>query len=141
MEQSISRVSIWARVVDRQPHKTRGGPPMEKREELVSRLRGVPEGTPSVDEVRAMLAADPTLKCVVCYARISFDGRVKDAHGIEDQHREMGENARAFNWLVVYRYTDNDKSASKESVVRDDFEQLITDLKAATHPRATPSMA
>ncbi|MGW3167406.1 recombinase family protein [Streptomyces sp. NPDC001142] len=111
---------------------------MEKREELVSRLRGVPEGTPSVDEVRAMLAADPTLKCVVCYARISFDGRVKDAHGIEDQHREMGENARAFNWLVVYRYTDNDKSASKESVVRDDFEQLITDLKADHTPEGYP---
>ncbi|MEU2654169.1 recombinase family protein [Streptomyces sp. NPDC007325] len=111
---------------------------MEKREELVSRLRGVPEGTPSVDEVRAMLAADPTLKCVVCYARISFDGRVKDAHGIEDQHREMGENAHAFNWLVVYRYTDNDKSASKESVVRDDFEQLITDLKAGHTPEGYP---
>ncbi|MGP3951315.1 recombinase family protein [Streptomyces sp. 7N604] len=111
---------------------------MEKREEVVSRLRGVPEGLPSVEEVRAMLAADPDLKCVVCYARISFDGRVKDAHGIEDQHRDMTETADNFRWLVVYRYTDNDKSASKETVVRDDFEQLLTDLTTGTTPEGYP---
>ncbi|MFI1729209.1 recombinase family protein [Streptomyces acidicola] len=111
---------------------------MGKREELVSKLRGVPEGVPSVEEVRAMLAADPELKCVVCYARISFDGRVKDAHGIEDQHRDMTEAARRLGWLVVYRYTDNDKSASKESVVRDDFEQLLSDLATGTTPEGYP---
>ncbi|MBO8187278.1 recombinase family protein [Streptomyces spirodelae] len=111
---------------------------MEKREEVVSRLRGVPEGLPSVEEVRARLAADPSLKCVVCYARISFDGRVKDAHGIEDQHRDMAGDAAKLGWLVVYRYTDNDKSASKESVIRDDFEQLINDLKAGTTPEGYP---
>ncbi|OKI32993.1 integrase [Streptomyces sp. TSRI0281] len=85
-----------------------------------------------------MLSADPSLKCVVCYARISFDGRVKDAHGIEDQHRDMVTNARRLGWLVVYRYTDNDKSASKESVVRDDFEQLIKDLGTGTTPEGYP---
>ncbi|MBL1096294.1 recombinase family protein [Streptomyces sp. 205] len=85
-----------------------------------------------------MLAADPTLKCVTCYARISFDGRVKDAHGIEDQHRGMTEEARKLGWLVVYRYTDNDKSASKESVVRDDFEQLLADLATGTTPEGYP---
>ncbi|WP_308405231.1 recombinase family protein [Streptomyces sp. B93] len=111
---------------------------MGKRDELVSKLRGVPEGLPSVEEVRGMLAADPNLKCVVCYARISFDGRVKDAHGIEDQHRDMTDAARRFGWLVVYRYTDNDKSASKESVVRDDFEQLIADLSAGATPEGYP---
>jgi DNA invertase Pin-like site-specific DNA recombinase len=109
-----------------------------KREELISKLRGVPEGLPSVEEVRAMLAADPNLKCVVCYARISFDGRVKDAHGIEDQHRDMTEAAGRLGWLVVYRYTDNDKSASKESVVRDDFEQLLADLAAGATPEGYP---
>jgi DNA invertase Pin-like site-specific DNA recombinase len=108
------------------------------RDEIVSKLRGVPEGLPSVEEVRAMLAADPLLKCVVCYARISFDGRVKDAHGIEDQHRDMAEVSRRLNWLVVYRYTDNDKSASKESVVRDDFEQLLADLQNGTTPEGYP---
>ncbi|MFG2882911.1 hypothetical protein ACGFYV_11515 [Streptomyces sp. NPDC048297] len=46
---------------------------------MVGKLRGVPAGLPSVEEVRTMLAADPDLKCVVSYARISFDGRVKDA--------------------------------------------------------------
>ncbi|MDN3266509.1 recombinase family protein [Streptomyces sp. MA15] len=111
---------------------------MGKREDLVSKLRGVPEGLPSVEEVRGMLAADPHLRCVVCYARISFDGRVKDAHGIEDQHRDMAEAARRLGWLIVYRYTDNDKSASKESVVRDDFEQLLADLTTGTTPEGYP---
>ena len=46
---------------------------MGKREEVISKLRGVPDGMPSVEEVRAKLATDPNLKCVVCYARISFD--------------------------------------------------------------------
>ncbi|MFH9572328.1 recombinase family protein [Streptomyces sp. NPDC017230] len=111
---------------------------MGKREEVISKLRGVPEGVPTVEEVRTMLAADPNLKCVVCYARISFDGRVKDAHGIEDQHRDMSEAARRFGWLIVYRYTDNDKSASKEGVVRDDFEQLLADLAAGATPEGYP---
>lgn len=111
---------------------------MGKREEVISKLRGVPADVPSVEEVRSMLAADPNLKCVVCYARISFDGRVKDAHGIEDQHRDMSEAARRFGWLIVYRYTDNDKSASKESVVRDDFEQLLADLAAGATPEGYP---
>ncbi|MFE2426357.1 recombinase family protein [Streptomyces sp. NPDC059373] len=111
---------------------------MGQREEIIKKLRGVPEDLPSVEEVRAMLAADPTLKCVVCYARISFDGRAKDAHGIEDQHREMTTNAGKFNWLVVYRYTDNDKSASKEEVIRDDFEQLVKDLAAGQTPEGYP---
>ncbi|WP_229820599.1 hypothetical protein [Streptomyces abikoensis] len=62
-----------------------------------------------------MVDTDPTLNCVVCYARISFDGRVRDAHGVEDQHRHMTGDAAKFNWLVVYQ--------SKEEVVRDDFEQ------------------
>ncbi|WP_371536906.1 recombinase family protein [Streptomyces sp. NBC_00466] len=111
---------------------------MGKREETISKLRGVPEDTPSVEEVRTMLAADPGLKCVICYARISFDGRVKDAHGIEDQHRDMADAARRLGWLVVYRYTDNDKSASKETVVRDDFEQLLTDLMTGVTPEGYP---
>ncbi|MFK0289148.1 recombinase family protein [Streptomyces sp. NPDC090442] len=111
---------------------------MGKREEVISKLRGVPEGLPSVEEVRAMAAANPNLRCVVCYARISFDGRVKDAHGIEDQHRDMAGDAGKLDWLVVYRYTDNDKSASKESVVRDDFEQLLNDLATGTTPEGYP---
>ncbi|MFJ4083891.1 recombinase family protein [Streptomyces iakyrus] len=63
---------------------------------------------------------------------------MKDAHGVEDQHRDMTETARRFGWLVVYRYTDNDKSASKENIVRDDFEQLLADLAAGTTPDGYP---
>lgn len=73
---------------------------MNKREETISKLRGVPDDLPSVEQVKAMLAANPNLRCVVCYARISFDGRVKDAHGIEDQHRDMVDAARRLGWLV-----------------------------------------
>lgn len=111
---------------------------MGKREEVISKLRGTPEGLPSVEEVRAMVAANPNRKCVVSYARISFDGRVKDAHGIEDQHRDMTNAAGSFGWLIVYRYTDNDKSASKESVVRDDFEQLLGNLTTGATPEGYP---
>ncbi|MGC0312369.1 DNA invertase Pin-like site-specific DNA recombinase [Kitasatospora acidiphila] len=111
---------------------------MGTRDEVISKLRGTPADLPSVAEVRAMLEANPAMKCVVCYARISFDGRVKDAHGVEDQHRNLDEKARSFGWLVVYRYTDNDKSASKENVVRDDFEQLIVDLAAGHTPEGYP---
>ncbi|MEU9920716.1 recombinase family protein [Streptomyces griseoluteus] len=135
--QSITRTSICATVVPAAQTWTEGEH-VGKREELVSKLRGTPEGLPSVEEVRAMLASDPELKCVVCYARISFDGRVKDAHGVEDQHRDMTETARRFGWLVVHRYTDNDKSASKENIVRDDFEQLLADLAAGTTPDGYP---
>ncbi|WP_240361573.1 recombinase family protein [Streptomyces sp. MBT27] len=111
---------------------------MATREELVSSLRGTPVELPGVAEVQAMLTADPTLKCVVCYARISFDGRAKDAHGIEDQHRELAGKAKGLNWLVVYRYTDNDKSASKEEVIRDDFEQMLVDLTRGRTPEGYP---
>ncbi|MEV7178262.1 recombinase family protein [Kitasatospora sp. NPDC093679] len=111
---------------------------MAAREEIISKLRGAPAGLPSVAEVQAMLEANPGMKCVVCYARISFDGRAKDAHGIEDQHRDLTDQAGAFGWLVVYRYTDNDKSASKEEVVRDDFEQMLADLAAGRTSEGYP---
>ncbi|MGA5817120.1 recombinase family protein [Kitasatospora sp. NPDC094028] len=111
---------------------------MAAREEVISKLRGAPADLPSVAEVLAMLEANPGMKCVVCYARISFDGRAKDAHGIEDQHRDLTDKAKAFGWLIVYRYTDNDKSASKEEVVRDDFEQMLTDLSAGRTPEGYP---
>ncbi|MFJ5547074.1 recombinase family protein [Streptomyces sp. NPDC093225] len=111
---------------------------MSDRETIVGQHRGVPDGLPTPAEVRAKLAADPTLKCMAAYARISFDGRKKDAHGIEDQHREMDTAARSFGWLLVYRYTDNDRSASREDVVRDDFEQLLNDLRAGQTPEGYP---
>lgn len=111
---------------------------MTARDEVISKLRGTPAGLPTVAEVLALLKANPGMKCVVCYARISFDGRAKDAHGIEDQHRDLSDKANAFDWLIVYRYTDNDKSASKEAVVRDDFEQMLTDLAAGQTPDGYP---
>ncbi|MFD0564478.1 recombinase family protein [Kitasatospora saccharophila] len=103
---------------------------MAAREEVISKLRGVPADLPPLAEVLAMLEANPGMKCVICYARISDDARAKDAHGIEDQHRELSDKAREFGWLMVHRYTDNDKSASKENVIRDDFEQMLVDLAA-----------
>ncbi len=116
----------------------RKGPDMATRDEKVNKLRGLPPDLPSVEEVKALLAANPQMKCIVCYARISFDGRVKDAHGVEDQHRGLSARASALGWLVVYRYTDNDKSASKESVTRDDFEQMLADLAGGHTPEGYP---
>lgn len=111
---------------------------MTARDKLISQLRGTPDDLPSVADVLAMLAADPNLRCVVSYARISFDGRAKDAHGIEDQHRTTDTNSKSLGWLIVYRYTDNDKSASKEGVIRDDFEQMLDDLRGGHTPEGYP---
>ncbi|WP_062345931.1 recombinase family protein [Herbidospora yilanensis] len=66
---------------------------------------------------------------VVSYARASADLR-RDEHSVEDQHRINHETARRNGWVVVAEFTDNDKSAAKMDVVRDDFELLLKVLKA-----------
>jgi DNA invertase Pin-like site-specific DNA recombinase len=66
---------------------------------------------------------------VVSYARISADLR-KDAHGVQDQHRVNRETAARHGWTVVHEFTDNDKSAAKVGVVRDDFEAMLRALRA-----------
>ncbi|WP_034385982.1 recombinase family protein [Herbidospora cretacea] len=66
---------------------------------------------------------------VVSYARISADIR-RDEHGVQDQHKLNRETAARLGWTVVHEYTDNDKSAAKAEVVRDDFEAMLKALRA-----------
>lgn len=74
---------------------------------------------------------------VVSYARISADIR-RDEHGVQDQHKVNRQTAERHGWTVVHEFTDNDKSAAKEGVVRDDFEAMLRALRAGKLPNGTP---
>ncbi|MFC7565265.1 recombinase family protein [Actinomadura namibiensis] len=74
---------------------------------------------------------------MVSYARISADLR-KDEHGVQDQHRVNRETASRLGWTVVHEFTDNDKSAAKMGVVRDDFEAMLRALMTGKLPDGTP---
>lgn len=77
-----------------------------------------------------------TIVPVVSYARISAETR-RDEHGVQDQHRLNRETAERHGWTVVHEYTDNDKSAAKADVVRDDFEAMLRALRAGELPNGT----
>jgi DNA invertase Pin-like site-specific DNA recombinase len=66
---------------------------------------------------------------VASYARISTDGR-RDEHGVQDQHKLNRQTADRHGWTVVHEFTDNDKSAAKEGVVRDEFEDMLRVIRA-----------
>lgn len=73
---------------------------------------------------------------VVSYARISADIK-RDEHGVQDQHKLNRETAARYGWTVVHEFTDNDKSAAKADVVRDDFEAMLKVLRAGRLPDGT----
>lgn len=66
---------------------------------------------------------------VVSYARISADIR-RDEHGVQDQHELNRRTAEHFGWTVVREFTDNDKSAAKADIVRDEFEDMLRIIRA-----------
>ncbi len=70
---------------------------------------------------------------VAPYARISAD-TARDEHGVADQHKVNRETAARLGWTVVNEITDNDRSASKLSVVREGFEQLLRILRSGHLP-------
>ncbi|MGW5156020.1 recombinase family protein [Nonomuraea wenchangensis] len=74
---------------------------------------------------------------VVSYARISADTK-RDEHGVRDQHKVNRETAARHGWAVVHEFTDNDKSAAKADVVRDDFEAMLKVLRAGKLDDGTP---
>jgi DNA invertase Pin-like site-specific DNA recombinase len=74
---------------------------------------------------------------VVSYARISSD-TTKDAHGVQDQHKVNRETAARFGCAVVHEFTDNDRSASKVGVVREDFEAMLRVVRAGQLPDGRP---
>jgi DNA invertase Pin-like site-specific DNA recombinase len=65
---------------------------------------------------------------VVSYARISADTR-RDEHGVQDQHEINRATAARLGWAVVREFTDNDKSAAKAGVLRDEFEKMLRALR------------
>jgi DNA invertase Pin-like site-specific DNA recombinase len=65
---------------------------------------------------------------VLSYARISDDGE-GDRHGVTDQHRVNQGTAKRFRLNIVAELTDNDRSASKAEVVREDFERMVRVLR------------
>ena len=105
-------------------------------------LRGVPAGLPSPD----VLAKDsPEVPLLVAYSRISDDWRAHSkkkaarsawtaGKGVANQHRRNDTNALRFGTVIVYRYTDNDLSASKANVVRPDFQSMLRDLRKGETP-------
>ncbi|WP_169437601.1 recombinase family protein [Longispora albida] len=88
----------------------------------MSKVEGVPsdDGTP-----------------VISYARISDDGE-NDQHGVRDQHKVNRATAKRLGMQVVLELTDNDRSASKAEVVREDFERMVKLLRAGRCPDGTP---
>ena len=66
---------------------------------------------------------------VVSYARISADTR-RDEHGVQYQHKLNRQTAERYGWTVVHEFTDNDKSAAKATVTRDEFEDMLRALRA-----------
>jgi DNA invertase Pin-like site-specific DNA recombinase len=66
----------------------------------------------------------------VAYARISADTR-RDEHGVQDQHKFNRATAERCGWTVVHEFTDNDKSAAKAGVIRDEFEDMLRVLRVA----------
>ena len=74
---------------------------------------------------------------VVSYARISADTR-RDEHGVQDQHSLNRRSADRHGWTVVHEFTDNDKSAAKAGVVRDDFEEMLRAIRSGGLSDGTP---
>ncbi|MEV6985197.1 recombinase family protein [Sphaerisporangium sp. NPDC051017] len=74
---------------------------------------------------------------VVSYQRASAD-KAKDEHTVTDQRKVNQMTAGRLGWRIVHAFTDNDKSAAKEGVIRDDFEAMLRVLRAGKLPDGTP---
>ncbi|MFF7053759.1 recombinase family protein [Streptomyces griseorubiginosus] len=95
---------------------------------LLEELRGVPRDAPSPSEALELRKAGWHL--VVAYCRISNDRHRRDGHGVEDQARHCARIAAQHRMIVIHRYVDNDKSASKIDVRRPEFNSMVAALTA-----------
>jgi len=86
-----------------------------------------------------MATTERDLIPVVDYARASADKR-KDEHTVKDQQAVNERTAARLGCRIVARFADNDKSAAKESVIRDDFEAMLKVLRAGRLADGTPVM-
>ncbi|GGN28283.1 recombinase family protein [Streptomyces fuscichromogenes] len=94
---------------------------------LVDNLRGVPDETPALPEALAL--RDAGWRLVVAYCRISNDRHRKDGHGVSDQAQHCARIAARHRMIIVHRYVDNDRSASKVGVQRPDFDAMLIALR------------
>ncbi|WP_306939329.1 recombinase family protein [Streptomyces phaeochromogenes] len=107
--------------------RRRARPQPAEVELLLTELRGLPGTAPSLPEALAL--RDSGWLLVVAYCRISCDRHRRDGHGIEDQARHCARIAARHRMIIVHRYVDNDKSASKIGVTRPDFDAMLEALK------------
>lgn len=107
--------------------RSRRRPPATQLTDLLENLRGVPRDTPPLPDALAL--RDAGWRLVVAYCRISNDRHRRDGHGVEDQARHCGRIAAQHRMIVVHRYVDNDKSASKAGIRRPDFDAMLGSLK------------
>jgi DNA invertase Pin-like site-specific DNA recombinase len=86
-----------------------------------------------------MPTTDSDLIPVVGYARASKD-KAKDEHTVRDQQTVNEQTAKRLGCRIVARFADNDKSAAKDGVYRDDFEEMLKVLRAGKLADGTPVM-
>lgn len=86
-----------------------------------------------------MPIAESDLIPVVDYARSSSD-KAKDEHTVKDQQMVNEQTAKRLGCRIVARFKDNDKSAAKEGVIRDEFEEMLKILRAGKLADGTPVM-
>ncbi|MFI6909132.1 recombinase family protein [Nonomuraea sp. NPDC050394] len=73
---------------------------------------------------------------VVSYERASAD-KAKDEHTVADQRQYNHATADRLGWRIVRSFTDNDKSAARDGVVRDHFEEMLKVIRAGKLPDGT----
>ncbi|WP_169806509.1 recombinase family protein [Microtetraspora malaysiensis] len=74
---------------------------------------------------------EPSHIPVASHACVSADTR-RDERGVQDQHKLNRATAARHGWTVVHEFTDNDKSAAKADVVRDDIEAMLKARRSAS---------
>lgn len=117
----------------RRPSTTK---PQAELELFLNNLRGVPDDTPALPE--ALTLRDADWRLVVAYCRISHDRHKRDGHGVADQAQHCARIAAQHRLIVVHRYVDNDKSASKAGVERPEFEAMLQALQKGATPAGYP---
>lgn len=88
-------------------------------------LTRIPDQAPLAEA--AIAAGQPVIKVGV-YARISDDPDDRKI-GVTDQLKDGTTLAALRRWIVWDHYVDNDLSAAKRGVVREDFERMLEDLR------------
>ncbi|WP_242911093.1 recombinase family protein [Actinomadura terrae] len=74
---------------------------------------------------------------MVDYVRASAD-KAKDEHTVEDQQAVNEQTAARLGCRIVKRFKDNDKSAAKDNVRRDDFEAMLKVIRVGKLADGTP---